>query len=320
MTCCMAGKYGNWCSSEPKQVITSDGVRKIYCIFHAPTKNRFEADINQRALDLLRDASESNSACNLKGTIFSERIELDIFDRNLPFPETDFSECTFNHLIFDDVICEHDLTFEKAIINKFDLTKSEFRGNINLKESIIGKMLLFNVKFHSALFNKAEIDYAFFRDALFETAAEFTDSKLNRILFRGKTFSDADRSQHFFTDVSVLNYLRFENVCMKNVSLLYADVTRMEFIKCDWDRIGSRRIIFDENHPDISPHHSEDVKRDHFRKVQDIYNRLKQKYKNEHNDGEASNWHWCEKEMWLRTSTWDDWHIPINFNQNFNQS
>ncbi len=308
MACCKMGKYDGWCSGEQTRNFSDSTGIHGYCIFHAPKKETFADEFNQRVFDLLRDASESSSSCNLRGTVFPEMIEFDVFDRNMPFPETDFSDCSFEFVRFTDIVSNNNITFKDAKINKIVLSKCNLDSVISFEGAEIKRAFMIAGEYSSANFRKVEIGYAFFNNAFFKVSVEFTDAIIDKVLVRGKTFSDEGRALHLFTDIKILNYLRFENVCLKNVSFLYADVSRMEFMGCDWDRIGSRRIIFDENNPDISPKHSDKVKREHYIKVKDIYNRLKQKFKNEHNDGEASNWHWGEKEMWMLTLTWKDWH------------
>jgi uncharacterized protein YjbI with pentapeptide repeats len=133
--------------------------------------------------------------------------------------------------------------------------------------------------------------------------------------------------------------VKFERVYLNNVSFIDTDLRRIDFINCIWPKkltLGikpSRDVLYDElalfsnikdndeegknffqkvksrfkgNLFEILKREMSGFKKDIFcdkgkiTKVEILYRRLKQKYKEEHNEPEVSNWHYSEKEMYRK--------------------
>ena len=97
---------------------------------------------------------------------------------------------------------------------------------------------------------------------------------------------------------------------MKGVSFLDTDIRKMDFINCHWPTdkkwykrltgISGRRVLYDEN--TLSNRKYGEPEK--IKKVELLYRRLKQKYKEEHDEQEVSNWHFGEKEMFRKGNWW----------------
>jgi hypothetical protein len=68
----------------------------------------------------------------------------------------------------------------------------------------------------------------------------------------------------------------------------------VDFINCKWSSVKGRRGLYDET----VLNRKSSI--EHIKKVERLYRRLKQKYKEEHDEAEVSNWHRGEKEMQRR--------------------
>jgi hypothetical protein len=136
--------------------------------------------------------------------------------------------------------------------------------------------------------------------------------------------------------------IRFDYTDLGRTSFLYTDLLNMDFINCIWPKKNNREILSDELaifksdfFTDLNLNHSfknsplewlrarldgtfseilkrewecfqEDIACDKpaIKKVEILYRRLKQKFKEEHNEQEVSNWHYNEKEMFRKGSKW----------------
>ena len=90
----------------------------------------------------------------------------------------------------------------------------------------------------------------------------------------------------------------------------------IDFINCEWQKQGGRDILYDEVllfgekgrgiSQKLKLWRSSFKQRDigEIKKVEILYRRLKQKYVDEHNWPEVSNWHYGEKEMLRKQTSW----------------
>jgi uncharacterized protein YjbI with pentapeptide repeats len=102
------------------------------------------------------------------------------------------------------------------------------------------------------------------------------------IVFKGKTL---------FHGVN-LEGVTFDGVDLGKVSFLDANLRRVDLVIPKWPRRHGRDILYDETKAQTE----EEIKR-----VGLLYRMLKQKCKEEHDETEASNWHYGEKEMYRKS-------------------
>ena len=130
---------------------------------------------------------------------------------------------------------------------------------------------------------------AYFLEVAFSGHAYFERVNFNsRVYFEATTFKEVA----FFKRCSVEKSIYFENIDLVFVSFLDSDPLKINFTNCTWPRIFGRNVLSDE----IRIKEGQES----FEKVEYLYRKLKQKYKEEYNEPEASNWHYGEKEMFRK--------------------
>lgn len=324
MACCKAEEY-KWC--KELDTVYTDEEGKEYCVFHAPKGKKGVANIekfNDLIFTRILEARKSKGICDLSGTIFSKPINFKQFcDKNY------LSAINLSHTIFSDrvkfsgIIIKGDVDFNHVTFTgdaSFSLTI--FIDNAYFEGAIFNGIADFrNSKFN----NKADfmfarfIGNAYFGGAVFNEKVDFS-SKFPpwRFKFNGnpnlgiiflptdhlKTFTRiADfklttfRKETNFIGCSSNDIIRFEEVDLARVSFLETNLREFNFVRCAWQQKFGRNVLYDE----IRPTYENWAKS--FEKVEDLYRQLKQKYKEEHNEPEVSNWHYGEKEM-FRKKRW----------------
>lgn len=169
--------------------------------------------------------------------------------------------------------------------------------------------------FQDAKFNE-EADFravpffgpANFLEATFSEKVHFSRAAFKMATaFLGVTFKEADFSKVMFTGetnflgINIKERIRFEKANLEKVSFLDTDLRKIDFINCDWPKRGGRNVLYDEIEL-FKKEKGKDFK-DKIKKVEILYRQLKQKYKEEHNEPEVSNWHYGEKEMQRKQSS-----------------
>jgi hypothetical protein len=143
------------------------------------------------------------------------------------------------------------------------------------------------VKFLRAEFK----DRSSFGDCVFRDTVNFDHAWFSgRANFKGKTFYAACS----FQNLSIAAKMRLEGVDCKQISFLDTDVRQIDFVNCNWLKTGRRRILFDEQ---VLPSNKKERSPVALKKVESLYRKLKQKYKDEHDEAEVSVWHYNEKNM-----------------------
>lgn len=79
MPCCVAHKYGNWCSTLPTLIVDDDE----YCIYHAPSSAP-KKPRGKKFSEFIDILLKSNKASRLDGTIFPDDIVLNLGYQNGP--------------------------------------------------------------------------------------------------------------------------------------------------------------------------------------------------------------------------------------------
>ncbi|GAF84664.1 unnamed protein product, partial [marine sediment metagenome] len=197
-----------------------------------------------------------------------------------------------------------------ALFWKATFSRAAFFGRANFSKAAMFLEATFNGEAsfkkatfkESALFEKVYFSgYTNFSVATFRQKANFKQADFNRNVYFQKTkFS----KWFVLSGCSSKESIFFEGADLSNVSFLDSDPAKMHFIDCTWPRCFGRNILSDEIKPkdDKFP----------FDKVEYLYRRLKQKYKEEHNETEASNWHYGEKEMFRKKKLWRRYN-PFSF-------
>jgi len=177
-----------------------------------------------------------------------------------------------------------------------------------------------------------------FHKAKFEKETDFHAVTFNeRTYFFEETFIKGADLRRLIIEKTV----RFENVNLKKVSFMDTNLRKIDFINCNWYRKFDRDVLYDElllytfdklliytgevevkesllfdddkeaknSFQGLKQRFSKLRKyfshpKERTKKVEILYRRLKQKYKEEHNEPEVSNWHYGEKEMFRKRNNW----------------
>lgn len=138
-------------------------------------------------------------------------------------------------------------------------------------------------------------------------------------LFRGIFINEV-----YFYSLRIKEKIRFESIDLKKAAFLGTDLRKIDFVNCTWPKKIGRDVLYDEisifgndrePNPRFKGGFSQILKQewDGFKKkyapekemikrVEILYQMLKQKYKEEHNEYEVSVWHYGEKEMFRKGS------------------
>ena len=296
-----------WCKDEPSVCRDGDGMR--YCVFHAPKGKKGVSleDFNKKIFAKIGKAQMERNECDLSWTIFEGDISFWHYDKTNPLPEINFFFATFNgEANFWEVIFSGEANFNNAT----------FSGEAWFSDTTFGEEAdFFGVTFSGE---------ANFSDATFSKKADFSLAKFNGgAYFRGNGI-DADRKGVFkkgakFNRFSVKEKIIFEGVNLEEVSFLDSDLRKADFINCEWPKKDyrwlpsfiayrirpeyRRNVLYDENEL-FNKRNSKENKIDEgeIKKVGVLYRMLKQKYVDDHDWPEVSNWHYGEKEMYRKGS------------------
>ena len=315
-------------------------------------KGQTPENFNKMVYGRIKDAKDNNTECDLSGTIFPWHIDFRHFDKHNPFPIISFSNAIFHeNVYFTKATFSGDAHFDKVTFKGFadymqtifqknaDFIKAIFNGNTNFiganfSEEAFFMEAIFNgrsdfrkavftevAQFNNANFTKDAIftnatfggvGFAQFAKAIFSKEAHFDkidfngDVKFSNAVFNGDVyFQTTNFNKSLYLGWSSVNKsLYFEGVDLSKVSFLNSDPQKMHFIGCTWPRHFGRNILSDEINAKSN--------KTSFDKVEYLYRRLKQKYKEEYNEAEASNWHYGEKEMFRKKKLWRRYN-PFSF-------
>jgi uncharacterized protein YjbI with pentapeptide repeats len=293
MPSCMKEKEYGWCKGERTSLAENRG---FYCIFHLPkgSPGKGGPSFTERVFAKIKDAKDRGETCNLSGTVFND-MSFSMFNKDNALPEINFSHAVFS--------------------GEVDFRQVVFDGPVNFEWATFEKDAYFN----STLFEKkADFSCTVFKAGAYFLYGQFTEkADFSEIAFEGeaifvrKTFlNGAD-----FTATDTRGRIVFDRVDLTRISLLDCDLRKVDFINCTFAKLGrNTRVLYDElvvrNKVSIDkeeegeePGGSESVlekERDKIERVEILYRRLKQKYLDERDYGQASEWHFREKEMWKK--------------------
>ncbi len=287
------------------------------------------------------DAIFSGEA-SFSGTIFNKNVNFQEarFDKNIYFFETifkrevNFSYATFSHnAFFEAARFSEKANFQQVIFNKMavfniakfqgetDFSGATFNCEARFLNALFSKKTFFSgatfskkANFQLASFSSGEKDFledsVSFLEAVFDGEADFSVvTFFNMADFQRATFSKkAYFSGPFyrggdFIDLKIKEKVRFKEANLEKISFLDTDLRKIDFIDCTWPKEkNGRRVLYDEIEL-FRNKNGKDIK-NKIEKVEILYRQLKQKCKEEHNEFEVSNWHYGEKEMQRKGSTW----------------
>lgn len=257
--CDVRGIVYGWCNNE--KVVYSEDDDKHYCNFHAPVGKKRYWDDND-VFKKIRDAKANKQKCYLSGTVFEKMIDFSQFNKSNPLPEIDFSYAEFKGTAwFDRVQFSEMANFNSAHFKMASFWDATFNGDVDFANAEFRG----NTNFYVATFTKK----AFFHGETFFDEADFSALKID-----GKAS------------------IKFQYVNLKRVSFTDTDFNNITFKKC-WKEKNDRYVLYEE----VIALQKEPLDKNELSLVQSTYNRLKQKYKAEHNEAEASKWHYGEMEM-----------------------
>lgn len=317
MACCKAGYSFDigWCRELPV-VDYKDDDGNEYCVFHAPvgkkgvSKDEFQELVFERIQDVQKKNEEKGKSnlegCNLSGTVFEWGISFNRFRKNNPLPLINFSKAAFQgDTYFDETAFNGEAGFFRtdfsgnayfvgaAFSCEVYFNKTNFIGDAYFIRAVFSDKVNFsgskfdgNVSFMEATFNGE----ANFTLSIFNADTNFSGVAFNKVFFRRTAFGEF---KVLINDITVEDVLEFVSLDFTKTSFDGTDFGKIKLINPTWPMKGNRDVLYDEILLDEErPGDSETIER-----VKSLYNSLKQKYKNEHDQAQVSNWHYGEKEM-----------------------
>jgi uncharacterized protein YjbI with pentapeptide repeats len=349
--CCKAKKYG-WCKDLRSLWASVDYKEYCVFHAPEADKGQTPENFNKLVHEKIQEAIDNNAECDLSGTIFPWHIDFSHFNKDNPFPQVYFNNVVFQKgANFDKATFSGDVSFDGSTFSwdarffntdfkkNASFTRATFTGRASFTEANFSETAFFyettfrktahfyNTTFRevahfystsfreNAIFIKAnfkKVGYAHFSDAIFSKEANFInatfsgDVKFTKGIFNGDVYFRTTKFENslYLGWCSIKTSMYFEGVDLSNVSFLDSNPLRMHFTNCTWPQRFGRNALSDEVKP-------KDGKLP-FDKVEYLYRRLKQKYKEEHNETEASNWHYGEKEMFRKKKWWRRYN-PVSF-------
>ncbi len=241
--------------------------------------------------------STFNDEANFNDSIFTEKADFSKsnFNKDATFNDAIFTaEAEFRGSIFSgysnfiDTKFNNETNFSVAEFDKAIFAHAKFNGETYFLDSVFGQ----ETNFNKARFNED----ADFNGASFDGFVDFSFARFHKLIRFSKVKSNyVFNGEVRFVDIIIKEKLRLTDVNLSKVSFLYSDLKKMDFIGCEWGKNKGRYILYDEIN--IFKNKNNSKFKDEIKKVETLYRRLKQKYKEEHNEPEVSCWHYCEKEM-----------------------
>ena len=325
MKCCKCKEY-NW--PDPQDVIYPDpNDENGYCVFHAPARNKGISKIEFNKLITERLNGHHSDSVVFTGAIFPDTFSLIDFGNRTKLPGLNLDHCTFKgRLTFRGATISEKLTCKNAIFEKeVCFARVVFVEYADFSESIFRDA----VDFASAVFKKK----SFFRAADFRNYATFDDAKFyERASFYSASFKRETRfnSSMFFSKV-LFDTATFDGITYFSNTSFGRDLSTAGFIPLDvfndysarfsGCKFGENGIYFDGSNlywcdflksdlknvtlstdcwPTIDGRYYIPCENSSLELSKNFYQKMKRKYKDEHNEYEASKWHISEKETQLK--------------------
>jgi uncharacterized protein YjbI with pentapeptide repeats len=173
---------------------------------------------------------------------------------------------------------------------KANFENCKFKGEVLLEENKFAKIVSFK---DAAFYSKTSII-----KTIFEEKADFGNVLFSRNSFiKGETFHDVG----ILTNLSIQGKLILDGVSLKKTTLLDSDLRKIDFYNCEWYEQNGWKLLYDEVLATTTNDNSNTSQL--MGKLEILYRQLKQKYKEENNEIEASNWHYREKEIQRKSAS-----------------
>lgn len=308
----------------------------------------FNSEIFRR----LNGALEKGQECDLSGTVFEGEIDFSLlnekkelpaisfyaatFSEKAKFLGVTFKEALFSMASFKEAEFARVLFTERAEFSRVSFTEranfsgARFNGRADFPEAMFKE-----AHFNSAEFKEADFRVTTFSEAAYFSKATFSETTdFDRATFTGRAtfygakfngevyFNDETFIGHAaFRNINIKGTVRYEAVNLERVSFTDTDMRMMDFINCKWPKKHGRDVLYDELElfkPEFEMPRWRKLKARFFpdkekvKKVEILYRRLKQKYKDEHDDPGVSPWHYGEKEMFRKGSLFRR-YFPLSF-------
>ncbi|OPY82518.1 MAG: Pentapeptide repeats (8 copies) [Syntrophorhabdus sp. PtaU1.Bin153] len=189
--------------------------------------------------------------------------------------------------------------------DKADFFETELRG----KAYFIKTMFLQKASFAGTFFN-AETDFStaeFFADSDFSGASFDGRTDFSSTSFAGETsFAETIfKKRVYFKNATFKDRTLFHNVNLEDVTFDRADLSKVSFMGANLRKVDLVIPKWPKRHGrDMLPDETEARTNEEFIRVGMLYRMLKQKCKEQHDEAEASNWHYGEKEMYRKSNSY----------------
>ncbi len=329
-TCCKCRVESHgWGDMEPI-VYVNPATKQEYCIFHAPkeekrksldsnellTLEEFNAKVHARIYGVIKHNSECRSekghrTCELSDTIFPGDISFREFDKDNPLPHISFLRVTFCNVVnFWGTTFSSGAIFTSAkFVNTAFFCDAKFYGKASFAHATFEHIeKLRGVHFNETQFNGG----ASFYKTIFRGIAQFCQStfKNTPIEFHSTEFHDAttfneatidtmvlfkqttlgEKTEFCGLRVSAAGSVHIEEMDGRSLKHLYfkqADLPIFTF-KC-WRK--PERLGLDVHG---------DAKQNNLLECEELYRAMKQRAAEEHDQPQASHWHYREKLMAMK--------------------
>lgn len=239
------------------------------------------------------------------GAVFKESIEFGVttFEDDAWFEKAIFEKrgwfyrATFRQDAgFSGCQFSEEVKFTRAFFKNVFFLDVIFGGTTYFNEAVFGE----EVEFNGATFQ----GYTWFSRNDFKAGASFKlvkflgETKIDRVQFQGAgDFLQTVFSNTEFSDISDDSWIVFERCAAEQVYFYRVGLGRCDFVQTDI----SKAHFIDSWWPDTegSYYVADEQKHHSPQAIRNFFQRMKRKYKDEHNEYEASKWHLAEKEAHL---------------------
>lgn len=312
MGCCKANKFGEWCTQEDASSVDREGKR--YCIFHTPKEvGHFRVEeFNEKIYQLIDAAIAEGRKCNLSGTVFPGPISFNQYDEDRALPLINFTSAIFrDNVDFSGATFGSEAIFHKATFSgESDFRLAKFQAETVFSDALFCKQVTFaraifckHVAFQHTEFRDEAFFEGWLQEKTFRGSALFqgTRTEEGKIYFRGIKFQDSRVS---FRGTSLSNF-RFEGCAWpRKKPSLFQRIMPAYFANPEDTEVFYDEIRADRNYRDTSLFRKVIDKRGvlagGYGVVENLYRQMKQQAKENHNEPDASRWHYREKEMYRK--------------------
>jgi uncharacterized protein YjbI with pentapeptide repeats len=251
-----------------------------------------------------------------KETIFNEEIDFRwveielgelskcIFTKSVNLAgATIWGTLVFKHFIFAKTINLTGVQISKLVFHSIIFEDKAFFDSANIDEFEVYNSIFID---HSLFRKVAFAQNVIFENVYFIKSAYFSHRDDNGIFGGMLTMHSCDFQKP----------LRMEGANLKQASFFNTDLRDIRFVDCDWPKVPEgdakgRKACYDEiilirkrrknkiigSPPEAAKAIACGIKEENSEEVEAIYRQMKQKCKADHNESEASDWHFNEKEM-----------------------